>query len=614
MKQLGLALGSLVFMASTLLAEGPPKKIVQSQSDLPRFSYPMNGPASTLVRDGGPKFDAFAAKVRADLESIFQDYQIDDHATLRTLLGARLDLEELSGDYTAALKTVDQIRELQDKPAAKLLSGLVPRALLEAAVESHSRTGDAFTAALKRHYAEELKPLPWLAVQDSIKRSHMGARIYTAPVAVAGVMTELDPAARTSGALDAQEAWDLIGTRVDLTWTIPTGQARAEVLQDYIAANRTDSADIWEAREVTLTSAQKLTPVVVSIWDSGIDLADFPGQVLDDPDPTASGTHGVAFDDVGEPSPSYLYPLTAAQQAAYPEFRVLTQGHLDIEHGLETPAAEALVRKFTTLAPEALHDYFEMQKIFGFYAHGTHCAGIAVRGNPAARLAVARFNDELPDYKFPPTDAWVLKLGADFQKMAEYFRTRRVRVVNMSWGDLPSEFESWLDRTGGGGDPVARKANAQRLFHLWSDQVQTAIQSCPDVLFVTAAGNSDSNPGFDEDIPSSFHLPNLIAVGAVNQAGDETSFTSYGDSVVVYANGYEVDSFIPGGSRLRFSGTSMASPNVVNLAAKLFALDASLTPDKVIHLIRAGASASPDGRLHLIDEQKSVELLRAGKI
>jgi subtilisin family serine protease len=202
-------------------------------------------------------------------------------------------------------------------------------------------------------------------------------------------------------------------------------------------------------------------------------------------------------------------------------------------------------------------------------------------------------------------------MGADFQQMAEYFRSRNVRVVNLSWGDQPSEFESWIDKTGGGGDPAARKANASRLFHLWSDAVKAAIQSCPNTLFIVAAGNSDSDPGFDDDIPASFHLPNLIAVGAVNQAGDETSFTSFGDSVVVDANGYEVDSGIPGGSRLRFSGTSMAAPNVVNLAAKLFALDPSLTPDKVIHLIRAGASDSPDGRRHLIDERKSVDLLKS---
>jgi len=54
----------------------------------------------------------------------------------------------------------------------------------------------------------------------------------------------------------------------------------------------------------------------------------------------------------------------------------------------------------------------------------------------------------------------------------------------------------------------------------------------------------------------------------------------------------------------------MASPNVVNLAAKLFALDPSLTPAQVIDLIRKGASPSEDGRRHLIDEKHSVALLQ----
>jgi subtilisin family serine protease len=81
----------------------------------------------------------------------------------------------------------------------------------------------------------------------------------------------------------------------------------------------------------------------------------------------------------------------------------------------------------------------------------------------------------------------------------------------------------------------------------------------------------------------------------------ETSFTSYGDTVVVHANGWEVESYVRGGSRLRMSGTSMAAPNVANLAAKLIALDPSLTPVRVIDLIERGATASADGRLHLIN-------------
>jgi subtilisin family serine protease len=180
----------------------------------------------------------------------------------------------------------------------------------------------------------------------------------------------------------------------------------------------------------------------------------------------------------------------------------------------------------------------------------------------------------------------------------------------MSWGDDAEEFETWLSKTGGGADPAERKKRAAELFGLWRDAIANAIKSAPDTLFVTAAGNSDSNVGFVEDVPASLNLPNLLAVGAVNQAGDETSFTSHGSTVHVHASGYQVDSYVPGGARLKLSGTSMAAPNVVNLAAKLFALDPSLSPAQVVTLIREGATTSDDGRRHLIDENRSIALLK----
>ena len=74
-----------------------------------------------------------------------------------------------------------------------------------------------------------------------------------------------------------------------------------------------------------------------------------------------------------------------------------------------------------------------------------------------------------------------------------------------------------------------------------------------------------------------------------------------------------MESYVPGGAKLKLSGTSMASPNVTNLAAKLFALDPSLTPAQVIDLIKQGATTSEDGRRHLIDPKRSVELLRGKK-
>jgi subtilisin family serine protease len=601
----------LLLPATFAYSKSGEKKKVSSQADLPRFSYPLAVRASESVQADDATFNTFAAKVRADLDTIFRDYAIDDKATLRTLLSVKLDLQQLAGEYQDGLQTIDAMRNLQEKPAAKLVAFLYQQAMLKAAIDTHANHGSAYEEAFTKHYSEAIASLPWDVVQDDTKAGYAGSRLYTKSVAIAEVMTDLDPAVQKSGALDNGEAWELISTRNNLQWWIPLLPARSQVLKQYIAAHTTAKSDIWAAREVTLSKDQNLSPVLVAIWDSGIDVSDFPNQLFTDPKPTASGSHGLAFDDHGDPSSSWLYPLTPEQQKEYPEFQELLQGRLDIENGIDSPAADAAQKRYSTLSPEQIHQLFELDKVLGFYVHGTHCAGIAVRGNAAARLVVARFNDQLPDLPFAPTAEWAHHLGADFQQMSDYFRTRNVRVVNMSWGDEPQEFETWISKTGGGADAAERKKRAADLYAIWRAAIETAIKNAPKTLFVTAAGNSDSDSGFIDDVPASLHVPNLISVGAVNQAGDETSFTSYGSAVVVDADGYNVESYVPGGAKLRLSGTSMASPNVVNLAAKLFALDAALTPARVIELIRQGATTSEDGRRHLIDEKRSVALLQA---
>lgn len=76
--------------------------------------------------------------------------------------------------------------------------------------------------------------------------------------------------------------------------------------------------------------------------------------------------------------------------------------------------------------------------------------------------------------------------------------------------------------------------------------------------------------------------------------------------MVVHSNGYEVDSYVPGGERMKFSGTSMASPNVVNLAAKMLAVNPRIKPAEVIQIIRDTADASADGRRHLINPKNAL--------
>lgn len=98
-------------------------------------------------------------------------------------------------------------------------------------------------------------------------------------------------------------AWGLIGVRTRLKFNIPLKAATFAVLTGYVNANNVEKPDIWAKRDVTLTDADKLTPVNVAIWDSGTDLSLFPGRVYTDAHPgPETDPHDIAFDLKGFPT------------------------------------------------------------------------------------------------------------------------------------------------------------------------------------------------------------------------------------------------------------------------------------------------------------------------
>jgi subtilisin family serine protease len=603
----------LVLLAPGLRSQTSEKKKVNNQSDLPRFTYPMTGAPSDLLRADAATFNAFAAKVKADLDSIFADYDIEDKATLRSLLSARLNLQQASGENQLALETLASLLKLSEKPTDNLQERILIKPELQAAIEANGTSGPAFEQAFRRYFRKAWYALPRDIAQDRVKSVLVGTSMYNGAVVIGEAKADFDPAVQKSGELSKGRAWRLVEMRNTLQIFFPVKDITLEVLRQYVATHNARQFDIWQTRDVTLGPDRKLTPVAVGIWDSGVDVSLFPDRLFIDPHPTASGNHGLAFDDNGGPSTSWLLPLTEAQKRQYPDFLAEQKGRQDLEEGIDSPEATALWKRAGNLTSEQIRDREGLERILDHYQHGTHVAGIAARGNPAVRLVVARFNADISNLPFQPTSEYARHIAADFQQMSDYFRTRNVRVVNMSWENDPQEFEAWLTNTGAGAGPEERKRRAAEMYGIWRDGVESAIRSAPNTLFVCSAGNSNHDAAFSEDLPASLHLPNLISVGAVNRAGRETDFTSYGDTVVVQADGDGVESYVPGGSKLKKSGTSMASPNVANLAAKLIALDPSLTPEQVIELIRKGATASADGRLHLIDPKASIALLQAKK-
>jgi subtilisin family serine protease len=185
-------------------------------------------------------------------------------------------------------------------------------------------------------------------------------------------------------------------------------------------------------------------------------------------------------------------------------------------------------------------------------------------------------------------------------------RKHEVRVANLSWHWSTTEIEVAYEQNGIGATSEERRRMARELWDIIATGLKDALASAPEILFVAAGGNQNSSNDFVQVVPANLRLPNLLLVGAVDYAGEETGFTSYGSSVIVHANGYEVPGLVPGGKMLPMSGTSMAAPGVANLAAKLLTVAPNMTPQQVIDVIRRTAERSSDGRRNLIHPKNAL--------
>ncbi len=242
------------------------------------------------------------------------------------------------------------------------------------------------------------------------------------------------------------------------------------------------------------------------------------------------------------------------------------------------------------------------------YLHGTHVAGVAVSGNPFARILHVTENwpyKSIPDTA--PTIEDGARWGASTKQAVAYMKKAHVRVVNMSWRIGRSALEGQLEVKGVGATTEERAELSRKIFAGLHDGLEEAIRSAPEILFIAGSGNEDNDVDFAEYVPAGLRLPNLITVGAIDDHDKFTSFTSTGKNVELYANGYRIESFIPGGKRIKFSGTSMASPQVSNLAAKILALKPELTPAQVVALIRKNTDPVPgqSGR-YIINPKRTI--------
>jgi subtilisin family serine protease len=605
---------SLVILLAIVLSSGAAaqgKKRIDKAADLPRFSYKIEGSLENLVRDE-KAFHRFAAEVRRDNESVLANYDIADKTSQRSLIGVLAQIDFLEGRYEEAARRASEIRALEEKPADKLISGMSLRAMVAARAKTGSITSEAYRAEVGRIISAELAKLPYTVIENEIKSAKSIAEIIGEALVLGNVRDRLQPVVdKAGGTLSSDFAPGIIGARYALVARLPLKQTLIETYSAYLAANKVEKPDIWAVRDVELAKGRDYAPVKIAVWDSGVDAPLFRDRLVLD----GSGKPAfIAFDVYENPSQSELMPIPAELRGKLPAMKSRIKGLSDLQSNVESPEASEVKALLSKLKREEYRSVVEELGLVSNYSHGTHVAGIAMAGNPYARLVNARIEfgyKLLPDPC--PSRELAEKNARNAQAYVDFLKKNGVRVANMSWGGTVKAFEQELELCNIGKTPDERKAVAREYYDMQKKALVAAFSGAPEILFVTAAGNANEDATFAETIPADIVLPNLITVGAVDKAGDEAPFTSYGATVKVHANGYQVESYLPGGERVALSGTSMSSPQVAGLAAKILAVNPKLVPSEVIAIIQRTAEKTADGRRILIHPAKAVAAAQQAK-
>lgn len=611
---------AIALMTTSAPALAGDKIVIEKADDLPRHTYTISTTAVELI-DDQVATKALAAEVRNDLEADLAAYEIPDRTTLQEYYGDLRIIAFIEGRYDDALALLEQQRALEDKAASKLMMGTTTSAWIAA---ERSGSGD-FGAAFESQLGKLVKDWPYEVVQDNVKQSKASLEIVSKNLIVGQISSTVQPMLDASGGEMSKDiATMLLGAWVNVNAILPYKERAAAVYADYLAAHAVEKADIWQERSLAIDAGAAGEPVV-AVWDSGVDADIFvelgkmwtnteevPGNgVDDDNNGFIDDVHGIAYTLDSLKTEALLRPMVETTMDRQ-TLQNYVKGLLDMQANIDSDEASMFKQAIGSLQPEEVRPFLEEVTAYNHLSHGTHVAGITAEDNPNIRLMAVRMTFDHKMIPDPPTIAQAYREAGQYTEIVDYMKANNVRVVNMSWGGNVAGVEAALEMNNIGDTPEERKALARKIYDIGRNALYDAFADAPDILFITSAGNSDSDNEFEEFSPSSFDLPNILSVGAVDQAGDETSFTSFG-KVDVYASGFQVESYVPGGDRLPFSGTSMSSPNVANLAAKLLAVDPSLTPADLRDLIEAGCDQHQTGDrvVRLINPKRSMELLAA---
>lgn len=387
------------------VAEAQEKTVITKAEDLPKHSYQLKTKNAETLINSKESILELATQVKKDLLADLEKYDINENATLRRYYRTLMTISILEGDYEKAQGYIQKARTLADKKSEGITLGLESEVFMNAFEQSRTMDASKLGPQITQLLEAQLKPSDFSMIQEDIEANKGRTEIFSKNLLVGIVQSQVQPALdNNKGEVPGDLVIELVDLYYALNYYVPYKEAFYEGYATYIEKNavHVEKVDIWQERDAEIKADPKYAPVLIGIWDTGVDMPVLPkkkqwtnpNEKFDGKDTDGNGfiddVYGIAYDLDGLKDPNYLDP-TAVNLPDIKKYQNYLKGYMDVRANINSKEASSLKKYLSELQTEEVNDFIEMLNLYANYSHGTHVAGIAEDGNDMARIMLVRF-------------------------------------------------------------------------------------------------------------------------------------------------------------------------------------------------------------------------------